>query len=211
MDGPNVNWLFLKEYKAHSEELKLLEIRSCGLHCMHNAFKGAIEATHWDIALFLRALYNLFKNVPARGALYTQYSGSTMTPKNFGCIRWLENSAVAQRAIDVTPNVQKFVDGVKKYEIEPKSESFRLVSKFINDPLLCPKLAFFKSLACDVEPFQTDAPLTSFLHTALVSAIKTVLEHFTKPQILDKRTSIELADVKEVKKSAACKKHIFEF
>lgn len=215
MDGPNVNWLFLKEYKAHSAELKLLELGSCGLHCMHNAFKDAIKATHWDISLFLRALYNLFKNVPARRALYTQYSGSTMFPKKFCCIRWLENSAVAQRAIDIAPNIQKFIDGVKKDKIEPKCESFMLVCKFMKDPLLCPKLAFFKSLACDVEAFQTefqaDAPLTPFLHTALVSTIKTVLEHFVKPEILEKTTSIKLADIKEEKNLLPAKNIILGF
>lgn len=88
MDGPNVNWAFLKEYKLEfSNNSKLLDIGSCGLHRLHCAFKSGIYAADWNIISYIRALYNLFKDVPARRALYIHYSGSDIFPLKFCSIR----------------------------------------------------------------------------------------------------------------------------
>lgn len=200
MDGPNVNWAFIREYKSKlSSNVKLLDIGSCGLHSLHCAFKNGIYATHWDIISYMRAIYNLFKDVPARRALYTQYSESDVFPLKFCSIRWLENVEVTQRAIDVTPHIKKFVEGVRQDKIEPTCKSFSIVAKFIQDPLLCAKLAFFKSLASDVEPFlrefQSDAPLVLFLHSALCQMLKHVLDRFMKPEVIKSVSSISLKDV----------------
>ncbi|KMQ92372.1 hypothetical protein RF55_7647 [Lasius niger] len=200
MDGPNVNWAFIREYKSKlSSNVKLLDIGSCGLHSLHCAFKNGIYATHWDIISYMRAIYNLFKDVPARRALYTQYSESDVFPLKFCSIRWLENVEVTQRAIDVTPHIKKFVEGVRQDKIEPTCKSFSIVAKFIQDPSLCAKLAFFKSLASDVEPFlrefQSDAPLVPILHSALCQMLKHVLDRFMKPEVIKSVSSITLKDV----------------
>lgn len=46
MDGPNVNWAFLREIKKQLTERELLELGSCGLHSVHGAFKDGIIATN---------------------------------------------------------------------------------------------------------------------------------------------------------------------
>lgn len=51
MDGPNVNLKFLRELKEDlkaqdPENKKFLEIGSCGLHVMNNAFTGGIKAAN---------------------------------------------------------------------------------------------------------------------------------------------------------------------
>jgi len=65
--------------------------------------------------------------------------------------------------------------------------------------LLRAKLAFFKSLAADVEPFlrefQSDAPLVPFLHSALCQMLKHVQERFMKPEAIETVSSISLKDV----------------
>lgn len=65
MDGPNVNFKFLRELKEdlfqNPERKKLSETGSCGLHAMNNSFKAGIKATQWDVIAYLRALYNLYK------------------------------------------------------------------------------------------------------------------------------------------------------
>ena len=91
----------------------MLELGSCGLHNVHGGFKDAIKETEWQLVIYLRSLYNLFKDVLARRAKYTQYTESDVFPSKFCAIRWLENSDVAQRVIDIHENVKKFTEGVK--------------------------------------------------------------------------------------------------
>ena len=64
MDGPAVNIKFheimqrdiLQEY-SHS----LIDIGSCGLHILHNAFKKGADSTQWDLASILSGLYFFLK------------------------------------------------------------------------------------------------------------------------------------------------------
>lgn len=69
-----------------------------------------------------------------------------------------------------------------------------------NDKLLKPNLAFFKSLANEVEPFlrnyQSDAPMVPFLYTDLKSIMETVMQTFIKKEIFES-TSIIGIDVTE--------------
>lgn len=51
----------------------------------------------------------------------------------------------------MSPHIKKFVEGMRQDKIELTCKSFSTVKKFIEDPLLRAKLAFFKSLAADVE------------------------------------------------------------
>ncbi|XP_021701533.1 uncharacterized protein LOC110676754 [Aedes aegypti] len=202
MDGPNVNWAFLRELKLElTGDAKLLDLGSCGLHIMHGAFKDGFQATEWPVVTFLRALYNLFKEVRARRALYVQYSGSDVFPLKFCGHRWLENSNVAKRAIDTIGNMRKFVDGVKKDKVEPKCKSFSDVVKFLNDPLICAKLTFFHSVAMKIEPLlrklQTDDPMVPFLYTAICQVIVTLCEKFIKPDKLEKSDFLTIDDVKD--------------
>lgn len=62
MDGPNVNLKFLKLLKNHlSSEtgrcIELLDMGSCGLHVVHNAFKTSFEFFQWNVKKFLIAAF----------------------------------------------------------------------------------------------------------------------------------------------------------
>lgn len=147
MDGPNVNIKFLRDLK---EELKhdpnspiLLDIGSCGLHNLHNAFKAAMKATTWDIVKFLRAICNIFSHVPARRADYIRFSGSNKFPMKFCAVRWLQNGAVAERAGLILGNLEKYIAGVQKEKKEPKSDSYELMKQAVKDKFIRAKLAFF--------------------------------------------------------------------
>ncbi|XP_071563117.1 uncharacterized protein [Temnothorax nylanderi] len=202
MDGPNVNFEFLRDLKldlsSDPENKKLLDLGSCGLHTMHCAFKAGINATKWNIIAFLRALYNLFKNVPARKADYTSASGSADFPLKFCGIRWLENIAVAERARAILPNIRKYVAKVTKEKKIPKCASFETVSTALDNKLLVPKLTFFQSLASDVQPFmsefQSDHPLTPFLYDEIYALVRSIMRRFVKDDVL-KETDLSKIDV----------------
>lgn len=206
MDGPNVNIKFAKDFQSDLNDVlnnkTLLDLGSCGLHTVHGAFKRGIKKTEWKLIDFLRAVYNLFKDVPARRADYTTASGSTTFPKKFCAIRWLENVPVVRTASSILTNLKKYVDSVKKNKMEPSCNSFKIVADLIDDKLLPAKLAFFESLAIQFEPFlkefQSNNPLTPFLYEDLLSLMYNIIQKFVKPQVLSKQC-ITIVDLKDKK------------
>lgn len=192
MDGPNVNKKFLQDMNNllndDPDAPILVNIGTCGLHTVHNSYKVAVKETQWDIAQFLRALHFLFCYVPARRADYTHYSGSNVFPLKYCAIRWLENSKVIERAIDVLPNVDKYVEGAKRDKKIPNCNSFKIVSTSLKDKLLKAKLSFLLSLVGDLEPFlkqfQTDLPFAPLLYESLIATMKNVMTRFVKSESL---------------------------
>ena len=78
MDGPNVNWKFYdlinsKLQKDYSKSL--LNTGSCGVHIVHGAFKQGVEATGWNTDEFLKSIYWLLKDTPARRDDYAKVVG----------------------------------------------------------------------------------------------------------------------------------------
>lgn len=207
MDGPNVNFKFLsdlcKELQTSPSEPILLDLGSCGLHTLHCAFKAAFNGTQWDIVCYLRALYNLFKDVPARRADYTKHTSSELFPKKFCAIRWAENAQVVQRAMEIHQNVKKFITAVEKKKDQPSCKSYQIVSSYIKDDLLLPKLTFFETMAVIIEPFivefQGEAPLAPFLYESIKNLLKSVLSRIVKQDVLHNTPSITDVDVCQVK------------
>lgn len=143
-------------------------------------------STEWNIVQFLRNLYNFFKNSPARRGEFTKITKCSVFPKKFCAVRWLENGQVAQTALEILPQLRQYA----KYVSETKSHtttapSFILLKESLDDSMLGPKIAFFKSLALDAEPFlrefQSSWPLVPFLYTGLNNLIQEVMKRFVKP------------------------------
>lgn len=63
---------------------------------------------------FLRALYYLFKDFLTRRADYTHYTQSSTFPLKFCSIRWLENSSVLKRAVEMLDHLVKYLKAVEK-------------------------------------------------------------------------------------------------
>jgi hypothetical protein len=70
MDGPNVNLKFLelfKEDRTRSEEpSEIVDLGTCNLHNIHNAFKVGARATDWEVQKVLKAAYYTLHDTPAR-------------------------------------------------------------------------------------------------------------------------------------------------
>lgn len=193
MDGPNVNLKLqkdlAKELRSGLDDPKLLDMGSCGIHVLHNSFKAGINGTGWSIVEFLRSLYYLFKDVPARRAHFVEISGQTKFPLKFCSVRWLENSNVAARVISIFANLCKYVKAVKGTQKEPNCKSFQIVAAAVDDKLLLAKLTFFQSLATEVEPFlrefQTDNPMAPFLFDAIYLLLQNAMRRFIKSEIIE--------------------------
>jgi hypothetical protein len=203
MDGPNVNLKLekmLKEDIAKQTPKKMIEIGTCGLHILHNAFKAGSTATHWDIDNFISSCYHLFHDSPARRDDFCAVYGATVEeaqfPKKFCTHRWLENADAAQRIIDILPTLKAYLEAVNKKKVtRPMCKSFIEIEKGLRDPLLQSKLEFFAAIAREVEPFlslyQTDRPMIPFLFHDLGDVIKNLMTKIVKSEII--------ADCKTVK------------
>ena len=134
----------------------LIDISSCGLHVVHNAFKAGFEATGWDVKSFLWALYTIFYETPARHEDYTAITSSVVFPLKFCVHRWVENATVAARALIILPHLKKYVDTIqqnpKTYAV-PTSKSFTIVKSGCTDVLMPAWLMFFESVAHQFESF----------------------------------------------------------
>ncbi|GBL72501.1 hypothetical protein AVEN_115411-1 [Araneus ventricosus] len=185
MDGPNANFKFFKELtsciKEGPEDPEILNMGSCGLHSKNLAFKTGAKCTNWKIFDFMRALYYVFKNSPARRALYTLYTNSKEFPEKFCAIRWLENSQVAERCLNILQHIKVFIEQVEKDKNAPTSKSYVTIKEYNSDPLLQAKMAFFQSIANEFESFlteyQTDVPLIPFLFD-LTNLVSRLLKRF---------------------------------
>lgn len=78
----------------------------------------------------------------------------------------MENGSIIERAIQILPNVKKYVKGVEKKP--PKSKNYETIKTFLEDDLLDAKLHFMRSVTLDLEPFlkqfQSNDPLLPFLY-----------------------------------------------
>lgn len=115
MDGPSINWKFmdlLQQDRSESDPniTSLINIGSCGLHVVHGAFKhGAIKAG-WKLDGVFRSLYHCFHDSPARREDYVAANdGSALFGLKFCATRWLKDVPVAERAIQIWPNGQKYI------------------------------------------------------------------------------------------------------
>ena len=62
MEVPKVNWSFYMKLMAEvheTDDKRLVDIGSCGLHAVHNAFKAGFEATTLDLRSFLCVLHRI--------------------------------------------------------------------------------------------------------------------------------------------------------
>ena len=198
MDGPNVNHSF---HESMNSQLKadfncsLLNVGSCGIHKVHNAFQTAVHNSHWKLDAILKAMFKIFKDTPARRQDFTKACDSSAFPLQFCKHRWLENATVAMRAIECIENLQTYIKQVNEKKFtDPKTVSYETVKSAVKDPLLPAKLAFFASISKQVEPFltqyQADEPLLPFLQEDLSQVAINILSRCLKQEVIDSLTTV---------------------
>ena len=110
-DGCNVNWKLyesiVEERNQNDDYPALIDIGSCSLHVVFGAFRSGLQKTIWGIDGVLKAMHNLLDESPAEREDYQNITGSKVFPLPFCGHRWIEDKKVADRALDVKPNIAK--------------------------------------------------------------------------------------------------------
>ena len=186
-----MNWKMFDDFSKdveveNDQDQKLIDIGSCGLHTMHNAYKLGMTKSEFDIGSFLSSLYYLFKDSPVRREDFMVSSKGKDFPLKYCGHRWLENVPCIERAISLLPAIQLYISNIST---EPKCKSFLTVKECMSDKLLKAKLEASLSLARTLQPFltkyQTDAPMLPFLGQDLFKIIKRLLSRCLKPEVID--------------------------
>lgn len=197
MDGPNVNHKLhsmLQNDLKESSSKSLLDIGSCGLHIVHGAFKTGLKSTSWNLNKFLYDIFNLFKNSPARRADFKHLTGSYNFPLKFCSVRWVENVSVAQRALDILPQLRIFIQKAEAKKIEPDTKTYISVKEMLKcQELLEAKLGFFISVASELQGFllrfQTSKPMAPFLYEEMYMILQSLMKRFVKSEIINQHNS----------------------
>ena len=121
---------------------------------------------------------------------------------------------VAERAVQIWPNVEKFVASFEDPKKASSTASFVTVKAACEDPLTTTKLEFFISVAKQLQPFlkrfQTDATMAPFLGQQLKEVMMGLMGPFLKQEVLSSANTLQkLAslDPKD-KKNQMLSKHI---
>ena len=62
----------------------------------------------------LKAAGKLFRGVPARFADFKLITGTDVIPSSFCGICWIEDKRVAERLVDIWPNIVKYINEMEK-------------------------------------------------------------------------------------------------
>ena len=101
--------------------------------------------------------------------------------------RWVENSPVIERAVEIWPNIVKFVEAVKTKKVKnPGISSFDTICTATVDPLIMAKFHFFVAVSASFTPFltkyQTDRPMLPFLIKDPSDLLKSLMKRFVKKE-----------------------------
>ena len=80
---------YFQDQQKKDHEVTLLNVGSCGLHTLHNAFGAGHAASGWRLGDWMRALHQLYKDSPARRQDFETYTGATEFPSLFCSHRYL--------------------------------------------------------------------------------------------------------------------------
>ena len=199
MDRPNVNWAAFEKLNQKicaDTGRKLLNVGSCGLHTVHNAFSTAVGVTGWSVSDSLYAMHWLFKDTPARREDYENVTKQALYPLKYCAHHWVENTRVCERALHILPHLIQYVDSVSKKVVkDPGTKSFQSVKHFCSDKLAKSKLGFIISIAKPIENFltnfQSDKPMLPFIATQLEMLLRDVMKRFIKTEVIASATTTQ--------------------
>lgn len=126
-----------------------------------------------------------------------------MFPLKHCTTRWLENVSCVDRILPILDDIKLFVDSKKNINTKPMKN----VSEQTKDIFIKCKLAFFKTISSECEPFlskfQTSDPLAPYLLSDLQILVNILLERFIERD--KKATTIsELFSLNRKDKSNLC-------
>ena len=109
----------------------MINIGSCNLHIVHGAFKSGFESTDWEMKKVLKGCYQILRDSPACRADYITITKSNIFPLAFCSTRWIEDRPVADRLLEMRPEiVVNYWNSLPKSK-QPKCKTFITQVEFL--------------------------------------------------------------------------------
>lgn len=113
MNGPNVNLKAFKGLQEHlhkNYQVRCLDLGSCSLHTVHNAYKAGLTVSEWRLDVLLSSVSRLFLDAPARREDFVAVTGQSLFPLKFCAHRWIENVPIIERVQLLWSDVKEYVE-----------------------------------------------------------------------------------------------------
>ena len=217
-DGPNVNktiFRCLNEMimEVYPEYPGLIELGSCSIHIVHNAFGDGLGQFGKEIDQLCLDLHSLFKYSAARREDFRKVQTELeLVPSNFQQhteVRWLSLGPAINRILEQWDGIMQFVTELSKDQKKtPKSSSFKRIYSLLgtNDKGMTKACLEFLS---DVVPvfeqvlliFHKNSPVVHILYDTLCESLLKLLRRFMKPDAVEGKYGSELVtiDCKDIK------------
>jgi hypothetical protein len=142
-DGPNVNKKVIRLMNEHVLEVRkksLIDIGTCSLHKIHNAFQKGLEEMENDVSQLIISLYYYFDGWPARWEDFSKLQKETGVPKHrfikHVTSRWLTLSPAALRILEQWKAIIKYFTKFVPLHAssQMKSGQYQVIAKLLKMP-----------------------------------------------------------------------------
>ncbi|KAL4121783.1 hypothetical protein QTP88_014224 [Uroleucon formosanum] len=200
-DGPNVNkkvQSIINEVVQKKRGTSLLDIGSCNLHIVHNAFRKGLETFGADVRDMLITVNSFFDGWPSRQEAFLDAQIKVNVPQH--CFvkhitfRWFTLSTATKRLQEKWPALEQFfLRDIPKSATPNKKKivqtaQFKSISNHLKNSFMRAEVAFVIESAAILERFliifQKDEPLIHILFEEVIELTATVLGRVCKPDVL---------------------------
>ena len=210
-DGPNVNkTMFNKMNELIQQDYPrftgLIDLGSCTIHTVHNAFGKGIEQYGSEIDLLCKDLYTLFQHSAARCEDYVGVQiEMEVEIHNFQQhteVRWLSMGPSIKRVLKQWDAIIKFVSELAKDQKKvPKSINFKRVYMMLGTKERASTKVTLEFL--NIIPlfekflllFQKSSPVVHILYDSLCDILAKMLRRFLKAETMDNKYGSDLTSI----------------
>ena len=161
-------------------------------------------AGHWS---FVKSLWNIFRDSLARRPEYERVADTVVFPSKFCSHGLVEDEQVAERALQVWPNVLKMFPFCQSLAKSKRStcKSYGTLIDIHKNRLKKPiKLRLFKSFAAKLKAFlkefQNDFPMLPFLAKSLDSLLRGLMKPYVLQAALNEANTLFKLSKIDIKK-----------
>ena len=203
-DGPNVMKALTKEAKKKLNP-DLVDIDTCNIHKVHNAFCSAYDKFGNDVESLGLELYYFFSDSSVRREDFEKVQEKLEIKKHIFLrhvpSRWLTIEDVTKRLLEQYPALREYFLRSRLISDSEKRKNSRIkkLVEILNNKVLLPEILFMKSampiFTRVTRMLQSEAPLIHVLHDELSTLILTLLRRFVTEKEIGEARGLQLCEV----------------
>lgn len=197
-DGPNVNktiWMHVQKELTDAGHNGLIQIGSCNIHVVHNAFRAALCEFGKDAEELAIDLHTFFKLSAARREDFSAVQLDLELKEEFFVrhvtCRWLTFGRAVKRILRQWPAICQYIAMLQKKDVkqQPVSGAYRRIARQCQSKELLAQMHFIDEVVPVFEDFtaffQSEEPQIHVLYTKMARLLQQLLLRFVNPHLLN--------------------------